>query len=126
MANIQPHAINWKNDKVKGASDKPIYGCVRQTLYSIPYRNTAYMPATLFAAGQYARKFDATPQAIREEANRKRSKAAKGNDNAAKDREKTVVDQSVQPLSKEAKDRVAKAAASKTHQSAVTSKTTIP
>ena len=64
-------------------------------------------------------EWQAQQQAIKDEANRKRSEAAKGNDNAAKDREKTVVDQSVQPLSKEAKDRVAKAAASKTNMGAV-------
>ena len=53
-------------------------------------------------------------------ANKARSEAAKGNDNAAKDREeKTVVGQSVHPLIKEAKERKAKADKSKTNAGAV-------
>ena len=51
MASIRQHAINWKNDKAKGIQWNPIYGYPMDTLYSIPYRNTAYTPATLWLRG---------------------------------------------------------------------------
>jgi site-specific DNA-methyltransferase (adenine-specific) len=80
--------------------------------------------------------FQAEKRRIQEEANRKRSEAAKGNDNASKEMPgKTVVEHSVQPLfsqaekpvvgrsaqppKKEPKERKAKATASKTNPGAV-------
>ena len=56
--------------------------------------------------------FRAELERIQEEANKKRSEAAKGNDNASKEKEKTVVEHNEQPLNdkpkKKAKTREAK------------------
>lgn len=59
-------------------------------------------------------------QRIRDDANRKRSEAAKGNGSAAKDKaKKTEVEQNVLPLNKPEPGQQAKAAASHTNRGAV-------